>query len=358
MTEALMGRAIELSRRGQPAPNPHVGCVIAHGGEIVGEGWHEAAGRDHAEVAALKKAGGRAEGADAYVTLEPCSHHGRTPPCADALVHAGIRRVYIACPDLNPRGAGGANALRAAGIEVAEGLLHDEAAAQNEVFHTAMALERPYVCLKAAITRDGFLARSDGSSKWITSEESRTEGHRLRLEMGSVLVGRGTVEIDDPRLTVRHVDAINQPLKVILDGRRSLAGTEQVFEHGNALWITGQAPESGSERMADVEEGRITPESALQILRKEGMVGVLIEGGSAVHSAFLEAGLVDRIELFVGPESFGSGLSWPGGPMGEFLTRWGFEIVRSDKCGVDEWLTFRQKCRKSTGTFLREKASN
>lgn len=310
--ETWMRRAIELSRRGFPAPNPHVGCVIVRGGRIVGEGWHDHAGGPHAERVALDHAGDAARGADVYVTLEPCAHHGRTPPCADALIAAGVARVIVACADPNPRASGGAARLRDAGKPVETGLLEAEAAEANATFLAAHRLGRPFVTLKAAITLDGFIARPDGMSQWITGPAAREEGHRLRADMGVVLVGRRTVEQDDPQLTARLAGVVNPPLRVVLDPQARLTGAERVFGRSGESWhvvleghATGPAyvPCPGANGTLDLGV-------LLALLRECGHIGVLVEGGAATLRAFLDTGFCDEIHLFQAPITFGEGLRW------------------------------------------------
>jgi diaminohydroxyphosphoribosylaminopyrimidine deaminase/5-amino-6-(5-phosphoribosylamino)uracil reductase len=310
--ERHMRRAIQLSRRGFPAPNPRVGCVIAHGEAVAGEGWHAYAGGPHAEAAALARAGQAARGADVYVTLEPCAHHGRTPPCADALLLAGVRRVFIATSDPNPQAAGGAGVLRQAGVEVHVGLLEREAAGVSEPFLLAHRLGRPYVTLKAATTLDGFIARPDGSSKWITGPAARRAAHRLRAGMGAVLTGRRTVEIDDPRLTVRLPGARNQPLRVVLDPQGRLGPEPRVFREPGEAWHVVAAGCERSPRHVPVAatETGLDLADLLARLWAAGQTGLLVEGGAHTLRTFLEAGLADRIDLFVAPVSFGAGLRW------------------------------------------------
>lgn len=301
-----MREAIALSARGFPAPNPHVGCVIqdAHG-QIVGRGWHEAAGQPHAEAMALAEAGDRARGGTAYVTLEPCDHHGRTPPCSLALIAAGVARVVVACPDPNPVAAGGAARLRAAGISVELGVLESEAAAINWRFLTAMRQARPAVVVKAALTLDGRIAWPSGESKWITGPEARTDGHRLRAEMGCVLVGRGTVAADDPHLTARIYGVKNAPVRVVLDPHARLSGREHVFDDAAATWWLTTTDALGAICLPD-----LTPATVLGYLRAQGVTGVLVEGGGVTIRHFLAAGLVDRLALYVAPRLFGAGRLW------------------------------------------------
>ena len=290
-----MSRAIELSRGGFPAPNPHVGCVLVRGGEVVGEGFHHHAGGPHAEAAALADAGDRASGATAYVTLEPCNHFGRTPPCSQALLRAGVRRVVYACADPNPRAEGGGQFLAAHGVEVESGLLADEAAAANVQFLTAMRLQRPRVVVKAAASLDGRIALPSGESKWITGPEAREAGHRLRAECGAVLVGHWTVQLDDPELTARIPDVVNQPLRIVLDPKGRLTGKERIFND--------QAPTRHVTGTFDLPE-------LLGSLFADGITGILIEGGAITIGSFFRAGLVDAVELFLAPKLLGDGLNW------------------------------------------------
>jgi diaminohydroxyphosphoribosylaminopyrimidine deaminase/5-amino-6-(5-phosphoribosylamino)uracil reductase len=290
-----MRRAIELARRGFPAPNPHVGCVIVAGGAVVGEGWHEYAGAPHAEAMALAEAGDRARGATVYVTLEPCNHQGRRGPCSVALLDAGVARVVYACPDPNPRAVGGAERLRQAGVQVECGLLRDEAEAVAGQFHFAHRAKRPLIVAKVACSMDGRVALPDGASKWITGPEARHEGHRLRAELGAVLVGRGTVQADDPRLTARIDGVVNQPVRIVLDPNARLTGSETVF---------------GTEAETIHVTGLIDLPALVASLYARDVTGVLIEGGPTTLSHFMRAGLVDRLEIFMAPKILGAGAPW------------------------------------------------
>jgi diaminohydroxyphosphoribosylaminopyrimidine deaminase / 5-amino-6-(5-phosphoribosylamino)uracil reductase len=307
----MMARAIELGKNGWPAPNPRVGCILTKGEEIVAEGWHEYAGAPHAEAMALNLAKERAEGSTAYVSLEPCSHFGRTPPCANALIEARVRRVVYAIKDPNPLGAGGDQVLQSAGIEVQEGLLLKESAWMNHVWLFQALSGRPFVTLKAAVTHDGFMARLDGTSKWITSEEARLEGHRLRTEMGSVLVGRGTVAADDPSLTARFEGVVNQPRPIVLDPQGRLTGGETVLQREGALWIQAEKRDDPRVRQVDIDANGFDLAALLAILKKEGISGVLVEGGPAALAAFAGAGLWDRLDIFIAPHSFEAGIPLP-----------------------------------------------
>jgi len=295
--ERYMRRAIVLARRGFPAPNPHVGCVLVRNGEIVGEGYHHHAGAPHAEAAALAAAGDRAAGADAYVTLEPCNHFGRTPPCSEALIRAGVRRVVVACADPNPKAAGGLTRLQEVGIETSTGLLAEEAYEANIAFMTSMRLKRPYVVVKAGASLDGRIALPSGESKWITGPEARRAGRRLRAELGAVLVGRRTVELDNPELTARTPGVVNPPLRIVLDPHAKLSGREKVFDN--------QAPTRHV-------TGKIDLPSLMSDLFESGVTSLLVEGGAITVASFVKAGLVDAVELFIAGKLLGAGPSWLG----------------------------------------------
>jgi diaminohydroxyphosphoribosylaminopyrimidine deaminase/5-amino-6-(5-phosphoribosylamino)uracil reductase len=278
-------RALELAERGRGTtqPNPVVGAVVVREGEIVGEGWHERAGGPHAEVVALEAAGERARGATLYVTLEPCAHHGRTPPCADAVVEAGIARVLCACSDPNPKTDGaGLRRLREAGVtvELADEDLAVRARRQNEAYRVWVAQGRPFVTYKAALTLDGRVAAAGGEARWISGAESRRRVHELRAASDAVAVGMGTARAENPVLTARDVPAARQP--------RRLA-----FGHG-------PLPE-GSE--LELLEGPLADE--LRRLAGEGVQSLLLEGGPTLAGAFLRAGLVDKLLLFVAPALVG-----------------------------------------------------
>lgn len=317
-----MLRAVELSRRGYPAPNPHVGCVIVRDGVIVGEGFHDHAGGPHAEIVALAQAGERARGAHAFVTLEPCNHLGRTGPCSEALIAAGVAKVSAATLDPNPKARGGLNRLAEAGLTTDVGLCQSEAFASNARWLTAMRMQRPYVTLKAAVSLDGRIALPNGESKWITGELARAEGHRLRALHGAVLVGRRTVEADDPILTARIEDVRNQPTRIVLDLDSKLARTFRVFNdeaptlHVTRSWLEGR------------------PLAAA--LWDCGITSVLVEGGATTHARMLEEDLADAIELFVAPQVLGAGPSWVQGlSIHSIAEAARFRIVSTQRFGDD-----------------------
>jgi len=303
--------AVELSRKGWPAPNPRVGCILVKNGRVIAEGWHEAAGGPHAEAAALTAASGAASGSTAYVTLEPCAHFGRTPPCAQALIRAGVHRVVYAVPDPNPKAAGGSQVLKDGGVLVSCGIGQAEAVEANLWWLYRRFISRPAVILKAAMTQDGFMARSDGTSKWITSPESRMAGHRLRAEMGAVVTGWKTVDIDQPLLTARVPGVINQPKRIILDPRGCLSGREAALQGEEAVWV--QAAESNDSRVASVhlDGASFNLNSLLAAPAARECMGLLVEGGPATLSAFIAADCWDEAHLFIGPGEFGDGILAP-----------------------------------------------
>lgn len=339
---AMMTRAIELSERGFPAPNPHVGCVICQQGVVVGEGYHDHAGGVHAEVMALNQADSHASGATAYVTLEPCHHQGRTGPCSMALLKAGVKRVVVAVMDPNPVAKGGLNFLRDSGVDVEVGLLAKEAEEVNFQFLFALRNRRPWVRAKVAITVDGKIAWPDGSSKWITGPASREDGHRLRAESGAVLVGRRTVEFDDPRLTARIDGVVNQPLRVVIDPSGKLEGTESVFgDVGEFLWL-GQIYEDGKERNPNQTlMPSLEPVEILEALWLRGVTGLLIEGGAGTIRRFFEAELVDELVIYMAPKLFGAGLQWLGEGRGWMPDGIALGLVSVEQIGDDVKLCYR-----------------
>lgn len=326
--DALMRRALVLAERGRglTSPNPMVGAVVVRDGVVVGEGAHLVAGGPHAEVEALRAAGERARGATLYVTLEPCAHRGRTPPCTAALVAAGIARVVAAVEDPHPLVAGqGVAALRAAGITVDVGLLGAEASRQNRVFLTAMRERRPHVTLKAAMTADGRIADVHGVSRWITGDAARAEAHRLRSEADAVVVGVTTALRDDPELTVRLDRAWpREPYRVVLDTHARTPPSARLIAAGTpARALIVVADEAPGERVGALEAAGATVVRArrrgrhvdvtavLDALGARDVRGVLVEGGGETHASFLAAGVVDRVALFVAPLLLG-GRAAPG----------------------------------------------
>ncbi|MFP5310068.1 MAG: bifunctional diaminohydroxyphosphoribosylaminopyrimidine deaminase/5-amino-6-(5-phosphoribosylamino)uracil reductase RibD [Actinomycetes bacterium] len=315
--QAFVARAVVLGELGRATcrPNPAVGCVVTGAdGAIVGEGYHARAGGPHAEVVALHAAGARARGGTAYVSLEPCAHHGRTPPCTDALLAAGVARVVFALSDPSDEARGGAEVLRAAGVEVVADVLPEWASTQNEVWLTAQAVGRPFVTLKLAQTLDGLL--SVRGRRWLTGEVSRTAVHRQRGWHDVVLVGVGTVLADDPSLDVRHVEPVAaQPRPVVLDTHLRTPPTARVVERG-ALLLAGASPPAdaraaleaaGAEvlEVATGADGRLDVEAALASLHARGVRAVYAEGGAGVAASLVAAGAVDRLHIHLARGVYG-----------------------------------------------------
>jgi diaminohydroxyphosphoribosylaminopyrimidine deaminase/5-amino-6-(5-phosphoribosylamino)uracil reductase len=309
MTEdEAMRRAIALAGRGlgTTSPNPVVGCVLLDAdGDMAGEGFHAYAGGPHAEIVALAQAGERARGGTAVVTLEPCNHTGRTGPCSEALINAGVRRVVIAVDDPTPVASGGSVTLRAAGVQVETGVRRQEAQEANVAWLTAVRRGRPYVIWKFAATLDGRSAAADGTSQWITSSIARSDVHTLRSTVDAILVGVGTVTADDPQLTVRDLKdgtlAIKQPLRVVADSHGRTPPKARVRDAAAPTWIVT------SKEVGAGPDGRVDLNSLLVALFGRGIRSVLLEGGPTLAGAFLEAGLVDKVIGYVAPKLLGSG---------------------------------------------------
>ena len=312
---AHMTRALRLAERGlyTTQPNPRVGCVITHGAGVVGEGWHERAGEPHAEVFALRAAGQRARGATAYVTLEPCAHFGKTPPCADALIEAGVAHVFAACEDPNPRVAGGGFArLRAAGIEVVTGLMREPARELNRGFFSRIERGRPWVRVKLGMSLDGRTALANGASKWITGEAARADVQHWRARSSAILTGSGTVLADGPRLTVRLNEdvAFKPPLRVVLDSRLRTPSTAHVLDDGAPTLLFHAAgaalPAVHAESIAVPEVGTgLDLDFILKTLAGRGINELQVEAGPTLCGALLAAGLVDELLLYVAPVLLG-----------------------------------------------------
>ena len=315
LAKSFMARALRLAERGRASthPNPRVGCVIARDGLIVGEGFHQRAGEPHAEVLALRAAGEKAAGAEVYVTLEPCAHHGRTPPCVDALIAAKPKRVWAAMQDPNPLVAGkGLARLREAGIEVHVGAMGDLAAELNRGFISRMTRARPWVTLKLAASLDGRTAMASGESQWITGEAARADVHRLRAEAGAVMTSSATVLEDDPQLTVRLEGEWRQPDRIVLDTHHRVPSTAKVWAGGvRRLLLTtdaqAAAPAVGVEVLAVKADtaGHVDLCAALDALGRSQINEVLVECGPRLAGAFLQGRLVDEIVVYLAPSLLG-----------------------------------------------------
>jgi len=324
--EKYMARAFELARLGRftTTPNPNVGCVIVRDGEIVGEGYHIKAGGPHAEVHALRMAGEKAKGATAYVTLEPCSHHGRTPPCADALIAAGVARVVASMQDPNPEVAGrGLYRLQQTGIEVSHGLMHSEAEAINLGFLKRMRTGFPYVQLKMAASLDGRTAMESGESQWITSAAARADVQRFRAQSSAILSSSATVLADDPSLNVRWdeldsdtqriypQESLRQPLRIVIDSQNRVTPQHKLVNQSGDTWLARLAtdeqswPESTEQWVVPGRDNRVDLVLLMMQLAKRQINSVWVEAGAELAGALLQAGLVDELIVYMAPKLLG-----------------------------------------------------
>ena len=368
--EVFMEQALSLAERGRgtTAPNPMVGCLLVKGGQIVGEGWHRRAGEAHAEIRALAAAGEAARGATVYVTLEPCNHHGRTPPCTEALVRAGVDRVVVAALDPNPRVDGaGVRRLTEAGIEVVTGVLQAEAERQNQVFRTVQLRRRPFVLYKTAMTLDGKIATRTGQSRWITGDAARARVQEWRSEFEAVAVGINTLLLDDPLLTAR-VEGGRTPIKVIFDSLARTPPAARLFEPDASgvaarvvIFVTAAAAQERVDalrgRGAEVAkvaavQGRPEIGSALNRLRECGVSSLLLEGGGTLAWSFFEVDAVDRVAWFIGPKLLGGASASPLGGLGvtdlEAAIR--LDIEATEILAEDLLITGRVRCTRSEGS--------
>ena len=355
-----MERAIAIAQRaeGQTAPNPMVGCALAKDGRIVGEGWHEGPGKDHAEIMALKRASDDARGATAYVTLEPCNHTGRTGPCSEALIEAGVAEVVYAIADPNPVAAGGADRLRAAGVNVRSGLCEMQAQRLNRAWLHALKTKRPFVTAKTAMSLDGRIAAASGESQWITSPESRRAAHLLRARVDAIIVGANTVIADDPALTARLDDETRYPLRIVLDGAARTSPGAKVYERTGRGALLATTARAGAERLSAFREmgvdvlvlpaedkGRVDIDALLAVLCDCNVHHVMVEGGGEVVGAFFDADRIDEIELFIAPKLIGGGKPAFGGVGVARLAdaaRFDFQQARHD--GPDQhWIGARKE---------------
>ena len=355
---AHMAQALRLAQRGlyTTQPNPRVGCVVARGDEVLGAGWHQRAGEPHAEVYALREAAGRARGATAYVTLEPCAHQGRTPPCSDALIAAGVARVVIAAEDPFPQVDGrGIGKLRAAGITVESGLMREAARELNIGFFSRIERGRPWVRVKLAMSLDGRTALANGESKWITGEAAREDVQRWRARSSAILSGSGTVLADDPRLTVRlpEDEEFTPPLRVLLDRQlRTPAGSHVLDGTAPTLVLHGAAASCADDRFARVErmamatrDNLLDLQAVLALLAGRDCNEVHVEAGPTLCGALFAAGLVDELLLYVAPLLLGDSarplLRLP--PLTDMASRWQLQVVDQRMLGADIRLRLRPR---------------
>lgn len=324
----FMRYALELAEkgRGNTSPNPMVGAVLVKNGSISGRGYHGFVGGPHAEVNAIHDAGENAKGADLYVTLEPCNHQGRTPPCTHKILESGIRRVFVAMNDPNPDVTGGGNAfLKEKGIPVVSGICEKEARIQNEVFVKYMRTKKPFVLLKCAATLDGYIATRTGDAKWVSGEQSRAYVHELRHWLDGIMVGIGTVKSDNPSLTTRLEGKKGlDPTRIILDSQLSVSPDAKIFHQdsdaGNIIVCGDNVPRDRKKMISDLgarvitlplKDGRTDPEQLMIRLGDMGITGLLIEGGSRVIASALKARIVDKIMFFYAPKILGGDDGFP-----------------------------------------------
>ncbi len=312
-----MAQALRLAERGlyTTSPNPRVGCVLVRDGNVIGEGWHERAGEPHAEIHALHAAGAAARGATAYVTLEPCSHHGRTPPCADALIQAGVVRVVVAVQDPNPQVAGqGIAKLHASGIAVECGLMEAAARELNIGFFARMTRGTPWVRSKIAASLDGRTALNNGESKWITGAAARQDVQNWRARSCAVLTGIGTVLADDPQLNVRDIATSRQPLRVVMDSQLRMPPDARLLQQRSMLVYTATRDTQKIDALEQAgacvfvlpdANGQVNAAAVLRDLAAQGCNEVLVEAGSKLNGALLKAGLVDELVLYFAPQLLG-----------------------------------------------------
>jgi len=301
----MMRRALELAAKGlyTTTPNPRVGCVVVKNKKVVGEGWHEKAGGPHAEVVALEKAGRQAEGAALYVNLEPCNHHGRTPPCVDAILKAGVKRVVAAMRDPNPQAGGGGERLPA----FEHGLMEAEARELNIGFISRVTRGRPWVRLKVAATLDGRTALANGESQWITGEEARRDGHRWRARACAILTGIGTVKADDPQLTVRGVPTPRQPLRVVVDSRLEMPPAAKILRGEKILVFSGIKGKIDNAEVLSLPNpnGKVELPKMLEELARRGINELHVEAGFRLNGSLVREGCVDEFLIYLNPSLLG-----------------------------------------------------
>lgn len=345
----FMRIALREARRGRPSPNPHVGAAIVRDGVLVAVGHHAKAGQGHAEVEAIRAAGERARGATLYVTFEPCNHHGRTPPCTEAILAAGITRVVVGCRDPHPHVAGATARLEANGIEVVHGVCEADAQWLVAPFAKHISTGRPFVAVKAAVTLDGRMSTSGGDSKWITGERARREVHAMRSRADAVLVGVGTVLADDPELTVRHVEGVN-PTRIVVDSRLRTPPTAKICDVSVAPTLIFHGPGADASALAatgvtlvelPLACGAVDLGAMLDALGRRDVVHLMVEGGPKLIDALMRRALVDRVSAFVAPVLLGDagapGLS-PGKPSPTMSAALRLADVRVRRFGPDALL--------------------
>ncbi|MDR2875350.1 MAG: bifunctional diaminohydroxyphosphoribosylaminopyrimidine deaminase/5-amino-6-(5-phosphoribosylamino)uracil reductase RibD [Methylobacillus sp.] len=349
-----MTQALRLAERGlyTTTPNPRVGCIIVKNGRVIGEGWHERAGEPHAEIHALRQAGSDARGAEVYVTLEPCSHHGRTPPCADALIAAGVSGVTAAMGDPDPRVAGqGLRVLQERGIATRSGLMENEARELNRGFISRMTRQRPWVTLKIAASLDGRTALANGVSQWITGAAARSDVQRWRARSCAVLTGMGTVLADDPQLTVRDFDIGRQPLRVVVDSHARIPPDRKILQGGETLIVclSGKAQAlraAGIETLELPEKnGHVCLASLMRALAERGINEVLVEAGARLNGALLQAGLADELLCYFAPTLLGDDARgmFAIAPLAEMAQRVDLDLLALDRVGQDIRLRARPR---------------
>jgi len=310
LDQAMMRRALELAQRGMytATPNPRVGCVLVKGEQVVGQGWHEKTGGPHAEARALLQASAAAKGATAYVTLEPCNHHGKTPPCAEALIEAKVVRVVAAMRDPNPESKKGGDAIAAAGIGFEHGLMEEEARELNLGFVSRMTRGRPWVRMKIAATLDGRTALSNGVSQWITGEQARKDGHRWRARACAILTGAGTVSADDPQMTVRDVETTRQPLRVIADSHLETPAGARILKGEKVLIFAareGKTPPNSEAVVLPNPQGKVDLKKMLEELGRRGINELHVEGGFKLNGSLVREGCVDEFLVYLNPSFLG-----------------------------------------------------
>jgi diaminohydroxyphosphoribosylaminopyrimidine deaminase/5-amino-6-(5-phosphoribosylamino)uracil reductase len=307
---AMMKRALVLAEKGlyTATPNPRVGCVLTQGERVVGEGWHEKTGAPHAEANALIAAGAAAKGATAYVSLEPCNHHGKTPPCADALIKAGVVRVVAAMRDPNPKAGKGGDKLAATGIRFESGLMEEEARELNVGFVSRMSRGRPWVRMKIAATLDGRTALANGKSQWITGPEARKDGHRWRARACAIATGGGTVRVDDPQLTVREVQTPRQPLRVVIDSRLETPPQARILQGDKVLFfaaVSGKTLPNAEIVVLPNAGGKVDLNKMLEELARRGVNELHVEGGFRLNGSLVREGCVDEFLVYLNPSLLG-----------------------------------------------------